>query len=57
MKRDEPAVVPRVHVGACSQQVVHHVLTAKTCRWAQVKHQQYPNQNRPFFEILKSQHK
>lgn len=30
VKRDQTAVVPRVHVGARLQQVLHHVLTSET---------------------------
>lgn len=37
MERDQTAVVPSVHVRARPQQVVHHVLAAKTCRWAEVR--------------------
>lgn len=37
MKRDQAAVVPGVHVRARPQQMVHHVLTAKTCRWVEVR--------------------
>lgn len=35
VKRDQAAVVTSVHVGARPQEVVHDVLTAKTCRSGQ----------------------
>lgn len=56
VKRDQTAVVTSVDVGARPQEVVHDVLTAKTCRSGQRSEVNIPTEGEYFYIVMNNQY-